>query len=59
MVGILAAPGVDSKRADTFSSSHRGSFATARVATERATGDKVAIKTLMRNHENFDQELCE
>lgn len=37
----------------------RGSFATARLATNKETGEKVAIKTLMRNHENFDKDLCE
>jgi len=36
-----------------------GSFATARVATNRETGAKVAIKTLMRNHDNFDKDLLE
>jgi hypothetical protein len=36
----------------------RGSFATARVGTNKATGEKVAIKSVMRSHENFDKELC-
>mmetsp|Transcript_5337 Transcript_5337/g.13642 ORF Transcript_5337/g.13642 Transcript_5337/m.13642 type:complete len:402 (-) Transcript_5337:84-1289(-) len=36
-----------------------GSFATARVATSKETGQKVAVKTLMRNHDNFDKDLLE
>ncbi|KAJ1476218.1 kinase-like domain-containing protein [Baffinella frigidus] len=36
-----------------------GSFATARLATNRETGEKVAIKTLLRNHEMFDKELLD
>mmetsp|Transcript_6796 Transcript_6796/g.15953 ORF Transcript_6796/g.15953 Transcript_6796/m.15953 type:complete len:380 (-) Transcript_6796:121-1260(-) len=34
-----------------------GSFATARIATSKENGAKVAIKTLLRSHEMFDMEL--
>eukprot|EP00286_Rhodomonas_abbreviata_P015214 CAMPEP_0181322184 /NCGR_PEP_ID=MMETSP1101-20121128/19093_1 /TAXON_ID=46948 /ORGANISM="Rhodomonas abbreviata, Strain Caron Lab Isolate" /LENGTH=387 /DNA_ID=CAMNT_0023430081 /DNA_START=212 /DNA_END=1375 /DNA_ORIENTATION=+ len=36
-----------------------GSFATARIATRKDNGAKVAIKTLLRSHEMFDMELLQ